>query len=446
MNKVKINYYKESYVYGEFIHNKDWFIFLDSCYDAGSFGTYDILTCNPHTKMTSFGNYIELIKNDIKSNFYDNPFDVIKKYQNKTDYFCNLPFHSGMIGYFGYDALNKNKPSKSNFPDIAVGFYDWAIVIDHKKFEAYITYKHSNDLIEDIISNFSKDIIDAKTVSKYKFNNFQQVTKKDDYINDVIKIKKYISDGDCYQVNYSQNFKANYTGDPWNIYKDLRKINPAPYSTFFNFGTKYIISSSPERFISINSGLVQTKPIKGTLKRLSDPYKDNEQKNILRNDEKNISENLMIVDLLRNDLSKCCELGSVKVTKLFEIESYASVHHMVSTIEGVLDNIHTSVDILEASFPGGSITGAPKARSMEIISELENRERGVYCGSIGYFDENGNMDTNICIRTIMLHDNELNFAAGGGIVHDSNPKDEYFESLEKVSIFIKYFSNGDFKW
>jgi para-aminobenzoate synthetase component 1 len=226
----------------------------------------------------------------------------------------------------------------------------------------------------------------------------------------------------------------------------LRKINPAPYSTFFNFGTKYIISSSPERFISVNSGLVQTKPIKGTLKRLSDPYKDNEQKNILRNDEKNISENLMIVDLLRNDLSKCCDLGSVKVTKLFEIESYASVHHMVSTIEGVLDNTHTSVDILEASFPGGSITGAPKGRSMEIISELENRERGVYCGSIGYFDENGNMDTNICIRTIMLHDNELNFAAGGGIVHDSNPADEYYESLEKVSIFIKYFSNGDFKW
>lgn len=446
MNKVKINYYKESYIYGEFLHNKDWFIFLDSCYDVGSFGTYDILTCNPHTKMTSFGNYIELIKNDIKSNFYDNPFDVIKKYQNKTDNFYNLPFHSGMIGYFGYDALNKNKSSKSNFPDIAVGFYDWAIVIDHEKFEAYIIYKHANDLIEDIISNFSKDIIEAKTALNYKFSNFQQVTKKDDYINDVIKIKKYISDGDCYQVNYSQNFKANYTGDPWNIYKDLRKINPAPYSSFFNFGTKYIISSSPERFISINSGLVQTKPIKGTLKRLSDPYKDNEQKNILRNDEKNISENLMIVDLLRNDLSKCCELGSVKVTKLFEIESYASVHHMVSTIEGVLDNTHTSVDILEASFPGGSITGAPKARSMEIISELENRERGVYCGSIGYFDENGNMDTNICIRTIMLHDNELNFAAGGGIVYDSNPADEYFESLEKVSIFIKYFSNGDFKW
>ena len=139
-------------------------------------------------------------------------------------------------------------------------------------------------------------------------------------------------------------------------------------------------------------------------------------------------------------------LGTVKVSKLFEIESYASVHHMVSTIEGKLEKNNTSIDILEACFPGGSITGAPKKRSMEIIDELENRNRGVYCGSIGYFDENNNMDTNICIRTIMLTKNTINFAAGGGIVHDSNPEDEYYESLEKVSIFIKYFSNGDFKW
>ena len=259
-------------------------------------------------------------------------------------------------------------------------------------------------------------------------------------------IKKYISDGDCYQVNYSQNFSAKYDGDPWDIYKDIRKLNPAPYSSFFSFDNKYIISSSPERFISINNNCVQTKPIKGTLKRLPDPKEDFSQIDILKNDEKNLAENLMIVDLLRNDLSKCCMLGTVKVSKLFEIESYASVHHMVSTIEGKLEKNNTSIDILEACFPGGSITGAPKKRSMEIIDELENRNRGVYCGSIGYFDENNNMDTNICIRTIMLTKNTINFAAGGGIVHDSNPEDEYYESLEKVSIFIKYFSNGDFKW
>ena len=154
----------------------------------------------------------------------------------------------------------------------------------------------------------------------------------------------------------------------------------------------------------------------------------------------------MIVDLLRNDLSKCCELNSLIVTKLFDIESYASVHHMVSTIVGKLKPDTSTIDILKACFPGGSITGAPKKRAMEIINELEDRKRGIYCGSIGYFDNNNNMDTNICIRTIMLTEDKLSFSAGGGIVHDSDPLDEYFESLEKVSIFIKYFSNGEFKW
>ena len=192
--------------------------------------------------------------------------------------------------------------------------------------------------------------------------------------------------------------------------------------------------------------MVETKPIKGTMKRLKDKNLDKKQIDILKNDEKNISENLMIVDLLRNDLSKCCELGTVKVSKLFDIETYASVHHMVSTINGRLNPESTSISILEACFPGGSITGAPKKRSMEIISELENRKRDVYCGSIGYFNENNNMDTNICIRTIMMYKSQLNFAAGRGIVYDSIPEDEYHESLDKVSIFIDFFSNGEFKW
>ena len=154
----------------------------------------------------------------------------------------------------------------------------------------------------------------------------------------------------------------------------------------------------------------------------------------------------MIVDLLRNDLSKCCDLNTVKVNKLFDIESFASVHHMVSTINGKLRHNISSIDLLASCFPGGSITGAPKKRSMEIIKELEKRPREVYCGSIGYFDLNNDMDTNICIRTIMICDNELYFAAGGGIVYDSDPEEEYLESLEKVSIFLKYFSNGSFKW
>ena len=447
MNKIEIQYHKNSCVYGEFLKDKNWFIFLDSCNDISSFGKYDIITCDPYLTITSKGNHINLIQDDIESSFYDNPFDVIRKYFKRNSNFTDLPFTSGMIGYFGYDSLSGFNDNNSEFPDIAVGFYDWSIVVNHDKRISHIVFENENSLIKKIIEAFTGNVSDYLILDEECFFfNFSQSISKDKYIKDVVRIKNYIANGDCYQVNYSQEFCADYKGDPWDIYKNIRRLNPAPYSSFIRFDEKYVISSSPERFISIVKNHVETKPIKGTLKRMEDPNLDKEQIRILKNDEKNISENLMIVDLLRNDLSKCCELGSVKVTKLFDIESYASVHHMVSTIEGDLNKSDSSINILEACFPGGSITGAPKIRSMEIISELEKRRRGVYCGSIGYFDKNNNMDTNICIRTIMLHENKLVFSAGGGIVHDSDPEDEYYESLEKVAIFIKYFSNGNYKW
>jgi len=447
MIKLKINYYKNSCIYGDFLKKNDWFIFLDSCNDISGFGNYDILSCNPNTKILANGNNINVIEDGDSSCFYDKPIDIIKKYYDSNAIDSDLPFNKGMIGYFGYDAFNYNDFSSDEiFPDIVIGYYEWAIIVNHSLEEAWITFEVKNNLIESIIDKFSNKNLSVNPSSNYSFSDFKQNTSKEKYINDVLKIKDYIKNGDCYQVNYSQNFDSSYTGEPWDIYKDLRKYNPAPYSSFFNFDGKYIISSSPERFISINNNIVETKPIKGTLKRLKDELLDEKQKNILRNDTKNIAENLMIVDLLRNDLSKCCLLNTVKVNKLFDIESYTSVHHMVSTIVGKLTPNITSIDVLEACFPGGSITGAPKKRSMEIINELENRRRGIYCGSIGYFDVNNNMDTNICIRTIMMHRNKLCFAAGGGIVHDSDPSDEYYESLEKVSVFIKLFSNGKFKW
>lgn len=452
MHKKKIKYYENSCVYGELLHENDWFIFLDSCNDVGDYGRYDILSSNPRIKVTSNGNHINVIEDNLTSSFYDNPLYILEKYYKIRKFDTDLPFNNGMIGYFGYEAFNSlphnNKDNNVSgvFPDIAVGFYDWAIVVDHKKKETWVTFLEKNSTVDNIVTKFSSENLKVKYNHNYNFSDFKQNISEEKYIDNVLKIKEYISSGDCYQVNYSQNFEVNYSGNAWDIYKDLRKINPAPYSSFFKVSDQFIISSSPERFISIKDSLIETKPIKGTLKRLIDKNLDHEQINILKNDEKNIAENLMIVDLLRNDLSKCCELHSVKVTKLFDIESYTSVHHMVSTVVGTLNPKTTSIDILKACFPGGSITGAPKKRAMEIISELENRKRGIYCGSVGYFDGNNNMDTNICIRTITLTENKISFAAGGGIVHDSDPLDEYHESLEKVSVFIKYFSNGEFKW
>ncbi len=449
MNKTKINYHENSCYYAELLKNNDWFIFLDSCCDKGSEGRYCILSCNPVIKIISNKNDIIVEKDGIKSSYKEDPLTVIKKYYqySNTQYSSDLPFYSGFMGYFGYDAFNcTDSYINGKFPDIAVGLYDWSIVIDHLEKNAWITYEKMNSFVEKIIDVANSNNKTDLKKSDYSFSNLTQLTSKAQYIEDVKKIKKYISEGDCYQVNYSQNFEVDFVGDTWSLYIDIREKNPAPYSSYFKFDENTVISSSPERFISVKDNIVETKPIKGTLKRLEDKIKDNKQKDILQNDEKNLSENLMIVDLLRNDLSKCCDLNSVKVEKLFDIETYASVHHMVSTIKGKLNTKIKSIDILEACFPGGSITGAPKIRSMEIISELEKRPRGVYCGSIGYLDKNNNMDTNICIRTIMINNGKLNFAAGGGIVYDSNPEDEYIESLEKVSIFLKFFSKGSFKW
>ena len=446
MHKYEIKYYNNSSVYGEMLYKKDWFVFLDSCFDINNSGKYDIISCDPYIKITSYGKNVTVENENLVSSFYDNPIDIIKKYYSSSDSNNSIPFKNGIIGYFGYDALQNTDISSNLFPDIAVGFYDWAIIVDHSIKKSWITYKKINPFINSLLKKINQDSLTVSFDSNYSFSNFIQNTKKDKYIKDVKRIKSYIDNGDCYQVNYSQNFESSFEGQPWDIYKDVRKINPAPYSAFLKINDRYVISSSPERFISVVKNKVETKPIKGTLKRLGDPVLDKKQIKILANDEKNLSENLMIVDLLRNDISKCCELFSVKVNKLFDIESFTSVHHMVSTISGKLNKNISSIDILTACFPGGSITGAPKKRSMEIIDELENRKRQVYCGSIGYFDENNNMDTNICIRTIMLHKNKLFFAAGGGIVHDSDPLDEYNESLEKVSVFLKFFSNGIFKW
>ena len=449
MNKIKINYHENPCIYGNVLKDYEWLILLDSCHDKGNFGRYSILSCNPTIKIISHQNKISVTEGDNRSLVIDKPLEIIKKYfKNRVaDHTSELPFNSGYMGYFGYNAFSdEDLYSAGSFPDIAIGLYEWAIIVDHRNKITWLTFQEENTFISNLIDMFKSSEYLSKSNSSYAFSNLKQITPKEKYIDDIKKIKKYISDGDCYQVNYSQNFKLDFTGDPWDLYKNLRNINPAPYSSYFNFGDKYLLSCSPERFISIKDNIVETKPIKGTLKRLSDRKLDEKQKEILRKDEKNISENLMIVDLLRNDLSKCCDLNTVKVNKLFDIESFASVHHMVSTINGKLRHNISSIDLLASCFPGGSITGAPKKRSMEIIKELEKRPREVYCGSIGYFDLNNDMDTNICIRTIMICDNELYFAAGGGIVYDSDPEEEYLESLEKVSIFLKYFSKGSFKW
>ncbi|HEY5622199.1 MAG TPA: aminodeoxychorismate synthase component I, partial [Gammaproteobacteria bacterium] len=256
------------------------------------------------------------------------------------------------------------------------------------------------------------------------------------------RIQEHIRAGDCYQVNLTQRFSAEVRGDSWQAYELLRTVNPAPYSAYISTPSGDLLSSSPERFLRVAGQRVESRPIKGTRPRAASSAQDELLTSELRSSRKDRAENVMIVDLLRNDLGKTCEPGSVWVAALCDVESFANVHHLVSTVRGELARDTHAVDVLRGCFPGGSITGAPKVRAMEIIESLEPHRRGVYCGAIGYIGFDGAMDTNIAIRTLLRNGDRLYAWAGGGIVADSDAESEYQESLAKVSTQLEIMKRG----
>jgi para-aminobenzoate synthetase component I len=260
---------------------------------------------------------------------------------------------------------------------------------------------------------------------------------RDGYTTAFRRVQEHIRRGDCYQINLTQRFRARAEGDGWQAYLRLREINPAPFSAFLDFPGGRVLCSSPERFLRVRGDHVETKPIKGTRARAVDRTRDRALAEALRTSAKDRAENVMIVDLLRNDLGKSCVPGSISVSKLFEVESFASVHHLVSTVQGRLAPGKHALDLLAGCFPGGSITGAPKVRAMQIIEQLEPHRRSVYCGAIGYVGFDGDMDLNIAIRTLVQHGEYIYTWAGGGVVADSEVDAEYQESLDKAAAMLE---------
>jgi para-aminobenzoate synthetase component 1 len=324
-----------------------------------------------------------------------------------------------------------------------VGIYTWSIIKDNLKQQFYVCYldQFAHPSVEDIQQLIGND----KSHSSFSLTSqWQSNMSQEQYTQKLSTISSYLQAGDCYQINLAQRFSANYTGDEWQAYQRLRTANQAPFSAFIRLTDNVIMSISPERFLSVKDEVVQTKPIKGTRPRSDNAIEDQQQIDSLLSAEKDRAENLMIVDLLRNDLSKHCQPGSVQVPQLFKLESFAAVHHLVSTVTGKLKKTSSAFDLLKGAFPGGSITGAPKFRAMQIIDELEPNNRNIYCGSIGYLGVLGDMDTNICIRTLLCEQSSnqqtIHCWAGGGIVLDSNAKDEYQESLDKVSKILPILS------
>jgi para-aminobenzoate synthetase component 1 len=425
-----------------------WPVWLDSASAGRGDGRFDILTADPYVTLRTRGTVSELVTRDgTTTRSTRPPLELLREQLGDISAPApGLPFCGGALGYFGYDLgrrferIPELAAADIDLPDLAIGIYDWAVVVDHAERRSWLvgtgrdgrTFSTWPKLIERLHSHPTEAPRSFRVLSSTS-SSFDRA----EYAAAFRRVQKHIRDGDCYQVNLTQRFRARAEGDGWDAYLRLRAINPAPFAAFLDFPDGRVLCSSPERFLSVRGGLVETKPIKGTRPRSTDPARDRALADELRASEKDRAENVMIVDLLRNDLGKSCVAGSVRPSKLFDVVSFASVHHLVSTVEGTLTPGKHALDLLAGSFPGGSITGAPKVAAMRIIEQLEPQRRNVYCGSIGYIGFDGDMDVNIAIRTLVQHRDWIYAWAGGGVVADSDVDAEYQESLDKAAALLE---------
>ncbi|WP_347904989.1 aminodeoxychorismate synthase component I [Pseudomonas purpurea] len=360
-----------------------------------------------------------------------------------------LPFVGGLIGYLSYDfgrhleALPTQARDDLHLPDARFGLYDWALVSDHQNGTSQLVFhpsvaEHERGRLIEVFSHPASVAPEAFTLN----GPMRADLSASDYQRALERIQQYIQAGDCYQVNFAQRFRAECQGDPWTAYCALRAACPTPFSGFQNLPDGgAVLSLSPERFVKVSDGHVETRPIKGTRPRGRDAAEDAANAAELLASPKDRAENLMIVDLLRNDMGRTCRIGSVKVPELFSLESYPNVHHLVSSVTGELADDKDALDLIAGSFPGGSITGAPKIRAMQIIDELEPTRRGLYCGSLLYLDVRGEMDSSIAIRSLLVKDGQVCCWGGGGIVADSEWQSEYQESITKVKVLLETLQN-----
>ena len=444
----------------EAVSHLPWAMLLDSANAQHQDARFDIIAFNPIATLISRNGKVIFEPKDITNNtlqpIFDNiaqhlqsetldPFAALKYCQQQLypiKQACQYPFSGGAIGAFSYDLgrsieqLPNTAIKDIDFNELNIGFYDQCLVYDYQQQHwcsiSYDNVDHSNALFSIIQQDPAAKIVSKKSAFCLT-SAWHNQTLKQTYLNHFQRVQAYLLSGDCYQINLTQRFEATYQGDEWQAYKQLTQANKAPFSTFIRLPHHTVLSISPERFIQLAGDNIETKPIKGTLPRLNDAALDLLQADKLQASEKDRAENVMIVDLLRNDIGKVASPGSVKVPHLFSIESFPAVHHLVSTVTAKLAPQYDASDLLKACFPGGSITGAPKIRAMQIIEELEPSRRSIYCGSIGYLSQDGTMDTSITIRTLITESNRIYCWAGGGVVADSNAEAEYQECFDKVS-------------
>ena len=421
--------------------------FFDSAMEAGGLGRYSFIGCDPFLTFRVSGEMISLRRADGEEDFRGDALAELKKFLVK--YRCaatpEVPFPGGAVGYFSYEfgaQLERVKSSARDEiggPDVELGFYDGVIMADHRTRRMFLVANPVGGQSVAVVFKRLEQMIAASAnkrsvlTGKAATAGLRAAVSKPEYLQAITRIKDYIAAGDVYQVNLTQRFDAPLTCHPYVLYQRLRERSPAPFSCYLNFDALQVVSSSPERFLRIHEGQVETRPIKGTRPRGTTEVEDGRLREELAVSVKDRAELLMIVDLERNDLGRVCVPGSIQVEELFKVETYPTVHHLVANVSGKLRAECDVVDCLRATLPGGSITGAPKVRAMQIIAELERTRRGVYTGAVGYIGFDGGCDLNIAIRTILCAHGRAYYYVGGGIVWDSVPEAEFQETLDKGS-------------
>jgi len=447
----------------ELFKDEPYSFFLDSGMDPYKLGRYSFMGSNPFLVMKSRGNNITLLRGNEQEEVKGNPFDVLG---NLLDSYrldsANpvVPLVGGAVGYFSYDLCHfiEKLPTTAiddlQLPECYFGFYDVIVAFDNLQDKTYVVSTGFPELLDSKrIPHAQKRLHEMRSRLAHTENHSVTTTirkpatptgqvelkggfTREQYLIAVAKARQYIIDGDIFEVNISQRFETEISITPYELYWRLRSINPAPFACYLGFDEVQVVSASPERFIRTREDLVETRPIKGTRPRGKSQEQDDTFARELLNSEKDRAENMMIVDLERNDLGRVCRYGTVKVTELAILEVYPTVFHLTSTVTGRLEEGKNCIDLLKATFPGGSITGAPKIRSMEIIDELEPTRRSIYTGNIGYIGFNGDIDLNIVIRTFLIKGNKAYFQVGGAVVYDSEPEAEYQETLDKAKALI----------
>ncbi len=461
MNIREIHQAPEPQKLFEVLRSRPGCFFLDSAM-TGTLGRYSFLGCEPYRVIRQYDIYMNDFHHGRHHIHRVNPFtalkDLLPKPKVRTDApELPTPFASGAVGYLGYglnrfvERLPRTARRDGGLPDMYLAFYDVVATYDHLANECWVTAfrpgasKRHNRAASERMRRHIDEAAKLETVEDdeselgcIKPGSLKSNFTRDDYLHAVARTIDYIRAGDIFQANISQRFEARATLPAHAIYRRLRRANPAPFAAFIDLGDNCaVLSSSPEQFLKVTGRRVQTRPIKGTRPRTGDEVHDERMRTELLESAKDNAELAMIVDLERNDLGRVCSYDSIDVTDSCTLETYASVYHLVATVMGELHPDKDLADLLRATFPGGSITGAPKVRAMEIIDELEPTARSVYTGAIGYFDDLGRTDLNIAIRTMLLEGERLTFQVGGGIVADSVPELEYQETLDKARALMR---------